>query len=79
MIKLRINEIAEQLEINMSQLQRGTGLTMGMVRRYWRNDVESVSLVALTAILRVFQKKNPAICYEHLFYDEATATQESKP
>lgn len=78
MIKLRINEIAEQLEINMSQLQRGTGLTMGMVRRYWRNDVESVSLVALTAILRVFQKKDPNICYEHLFYDEAT-TQESHP
>lgn len=77
-IGLRINEIAEQLDINMSQLQRGTGLTMGMVRRYWRNDVDSVSLVALTAILRMFQKKNPAICYEHLFYDEAT-TQESKP
>ena len=35
MAKLRLNEVAEQKGLNISQLQRKSGLTMGMIRRYW--------------------------------------------
>ena len=39
--------MAEECGLNMSQVQRQSGLTMGMVRRYWRNEVREVSLDAL--------------------------------
>lgn len=47
MVVLRLSEIAEKQGINMSQVQRRTGLTMGMVRRYWYNEVREVSLDAI--------------------------------
>lgn len=67
MINLRINELCEQNDINMSQLQRGTGLTLGMVRRYWKNEVDSVSLKALDAILACIRKKNDSVQFIDLF------------
>ncbi|XSG76523.1 helix-turn-helix domain-containing protein [Herpetosiphon llansteffanensis] len=32
---------------NMSQLQRQSGLTIGMIRRYWYNETTEVNLEAL--------------------------------
>lgn len=34
---LRVRELAEQKGLNMSQLQRKSGVTMPSVRRYWYN------------------------------------------
>ena len=67
MIKLRINELCEQNNVNMSQLQRGTGLTLGLVRRYWKNEVDSVSLEALETILTFLKKQNSSIQFLDLF------------
>ncbi len=47
MARLRLRELAEDRGLNMSQVQRQSGLTMGMVRRYWYNEVREVSLDAL--------------------------------
>lgn len=50
MTRLKIKEIAQGQGWNMSQLQRKSGLTMGMVRRYWRNETKEVSLEALDTL-----------------------------
>jgi len=76
MITLQIDKIATRLDINKSQLQRGTGLTMGMVRRYWDNKTDSVSRKALTDMLELFQKKDPSVTVADLF---TTTAQESNP
>lgn len=47
MISIRLKELAEAKGFNQSQLQRQTGLTMGLVRRYWFNDTEEIKLSAL--------------------------------
>ena len=41
--KLRVREIAEGQGLNMSQLQRQSGLTMGVIRRYWYNTVNGLA------------------------------------
>jgi len=46
-VKLKLRELAEQRNLNLSQVQRETGLTMGLVRRYWYNDTSSVQLDAI--------------------------------
>jgi len=66
-ITLQIDKIATRLDINKSQLQRGTGLTMGMVRRYWDNQTDAVSRKALSDMLELFQKKDPSITIADLF------------
>ncbi|HBW48433.1 MAG TPA: transcriptional regulator [Herpetosiphon sp.] len=47
MVRLRLNEVSEQKGFNMSQLQRQSGLTIGMIRRYWYNETTEVNLEAL--------------------------------
>lgn len=47
MIKINLQSIAESKGFNMSQVQRQSGLTMGLVRRYWYNETEEVKLSAL--------------------------------
>lgn len=47
MIKINLQSIAESKGFNMSQVQRQSGLTMGLVRRYWHNETEEVKLSAL--------------------------------
>ena len=56
--RLRVKELAEARGLNMSQLQRRSGLTMGMIRRYWYNEgkerqLDGVSLSALAKIAHV--------------------------
>ncbi len=43
MARLRLREIAETKGLNMSQLQRRSGLTMGVVRRYWYNTANGLA------------------------------------
>jgi DNA-binding Xre family transcriptional regulator len=53
MARLRVQEVAVKQGLNMSQLSRRTGLTPGMVRRYWYNEVGEVSLPALDKLAGV--------------------------
>ena len=52
-VRLRLRELAEEQGLNMSQVQRESGLTMGMVRRYWYNDTTEVRLTALGALAKM--------------------------
>lgn len=61
MAHLRVREIAVERGLNMSQLQRQSGVTMPSVRRYWYNTkdgkaqgtpLREVDLVVLGAIAK---------------------------
>ena len=56
-VKLRLREIAESKNITISDLQRNTGLTMGLVRRYWYNETSSIKLEALGALATYLKVK----------------------
>lgn len=43
MARLRLKETAEAHGLNMSQLQRQSGLTMGVIRRYWYNTADGLA------------------------------------
>lgn len=47
MIEIRLKELAEAKGIRQSQIQRQTGLTMGVVRRYWFNETKEIQLASL--------------------------------
>lgn len=49
-VRLCLQEIAKSKGLTLSDIQRNTGLTMGMVRRYWYNNTSSVKLEALEVI-----------------------------
>jgi transcriptional regulator with XRE-family HTH domain len=49
-VKIRLQELAEAQGLNLSQVQRRSGLTMTLVRRYWRNETTSVTLEALDVL-----------------------------
>jgi len=60
MPRLRLKELAEARGLTMSQVQRRTGLTMGMVRRYWYNQGRTgplleVNLEALDRLAHLLQ------------------------
>jgi hypothetical protein len=61
MPKLKVKELAEERGLNMSQLQRKSGVTMPSVRRYWYNTRDGkangeplveINLTVLGAIAR---------------------------
>jgi transcriptional regulator with XRE-family HTH domain len=57
-VRLRLKDLAEERGLNISQLQRQSGLDMGMVRRYWYNEgrngpLTEVNLVALAKLAHV--------------------------
>jgi DNA-binding Xre family transcriptional regulator len=54
MIRIRLAEIAAKNNKNMSQVQRESGLTMGMIRRYWNSEPESVQLDAIEKLCKLF-------------------------
>ncbi len=41
--RLRLRDIALAQGLNMSQLQRRSGLTMGVIRRYWYNTANGLA------------------------------------
>lgn len=53
MITIRLAAIAESQGKNMSQVQRESGLTMGMIRRYWNNETMDVRLPAIETLCRL--------------------------
>ncbi len=53
MVRLIIKDLAEQQEISQSRLQRESGVTMPMLRRYWKNETDSVHLASMEKIARV--------------------------
>lgn len=53
MITIRLSAIAERQGKNMSQVQRESGLTMGMIRRYWNNDTIDVRLPAIETLCKL--------------------------
>jgi transcriptional regulator with XRE-family HTH domain len=55
MLWLRIRELASARGMSLAQLQRRAGLSVSTARRYWHNEVRSVSLDALADIARVLQ------------------------
>ncbi len=62
MPRLRLREVAEAQGFTISQLQRQTGLDMGMVRRYWYNEgrkgpLTEVNLAALYKLANVLNVK----------------------
>lgn len=74
MPRLKVREIAEAQGLNMSQLQRKSGVTMPSVRRYWYNTkdgksegeaLSEVNLSVLGAIASVLGVKT-----RDLFTDE---------
>ena len=78
MPRLRVKELAESQGLNMSQLQRKSGVTMPSVRRYWYNTrdgkvegqaLQEVDLTVLVAIAGVLGVK-----MRDLFTDEDWAT-----
>ncbi len=62
MARLRLKELAEERGFNISQMQRQSGLDMGMVRRYWYNQgrtgpLNEVNLEALAKLAQVLGVK----------------------
>jgi transcriptional regulator with XRE-family HTH domain len=74
MPRLKVRELAEAQGLNMSQLQRKSGVTMPSVRRYWYNTrdgksegepIHEVDLTVLAAIAAALGVKS-----RDLFTDE---------
>jgi transcriptional regulator with XRE-family HTH domain len=57
MVRLRLQELAKLRGMNLSQVQRQTGLTLGMVRRYWYNETTQVDLRAIDQIAQLLDVK----------------------
>lgn len=55
MLKLLVGPIAEQQGWSKSGLQRASGVTMGTLKKYWKNEVESVHLPSLERIARALK------------------------
>jgi hypothetical protein len=78
MPRLKVREVAEAQGLNMSQLQRKSGVTMPSVRRYWYNtkdgkvegqSIREVDLTVLAAIAAALGVKS-----RDLFTDEDWAS-----
>jgi len=65
MIRLRIKELAQQKNISQSRLQINAQITLPMLRRYWKNETESVHLQSLDRIAKAL-----GVRVRDLFVDE---------
>jgi transcriptional regulator with XRE-family HTH domain len=57
MLKLRIKEIAESQNLNRSQLQLKSQVTLPLLTRYWNNNTTEVKLDALERIAKALGVK----------------------
>jgi hypothetical protein len=66
MPRLRVRELAEAHDLNISQLQRKADITMGTARRYWYGTrdgkaegepLEELNLPVMRAIARLLEVK----------------------
>jgi DNA-binding Xre family transcriptional regulator len=70
-VRLQVRELAAERGVNMSQLQRQTGLTMGMIRRYWYNEgkgqpLDGIQLSALARIADVLGVRSGDLIYDEM-------------
>lgn len=70
-VRLKLRELAEGQGMNMSQVQRRSGLTMGMVRRYWYNQTTTVALKELGKLAELLGVKPGS-----LLTDETESTED---
>ena len=56
-VRLRLREIAKEKGLTISDIQRRSGLTMGLVRRYWYNETTSVRLEAIGVLATLLNVK----------------------
>lgn len=68
MLKLRIKEIAEAQNLNRSQLQLRSQVTLPLLTRYWNNNTTEVKLDALERIARAL-----GVRVGDLFVEESVA------
>jgi transcriptional regulator with XRE-family HTH domain len=73
MVRLRLRELAQAQGLNLSQVQRRSGLTMGMVRRYWYNQTTQVDLRAIDTLARLLNVTPSAF-----FTDEPDETAQNE-
>lgn len=64
MLKLRVKEIAEAQNINRSQLQIKSGVTIALLNRYWHNNTTEVRLEALEKIAKALGVKASELLVE---------------
>lgn len=57
MLRLRIKEIAEAQNLNRSQLQLKSGVTLPLLNRYWWNNTTEIKLEALEKIAKALGVK----------------------
>lgn len=50
MVVFRLKELAEAKGLNKSQVQKRSGLDMGMIRRYWDDNTDSYNRKAVDAL-----------------------------
>lgn len=74
-MQLRINEVAQKHGVNLSQLQRQTGLTMTKLRRYWYNETKSAELETLETLVLYFRRYDSSFTVGDLFSE----TTDAKP
>ena len=55
MITITLDAVATARGLKMAQLQRQSGLDMGLVRRYWRNETTSIDLRALDKLCALLE------------------------
>jgi DNA-binding Xre family transcriptional regulator len=65
MIRLVVQERARERGITLAQLQRGAQLSASTARRYWHNEVRSVSLDTLADIARVLEVSVGELLADH--------------
>jgi DNA-binding Xre family transcriptional regulator len=53
MVVIRLKELAQAKGLNKSQLQKRSGLDMGVIRRYWDDETESYNRHALDKLCDV--------------------------
>ncbi len=52
MLRFRIKELAEARGMNRSQLQIKSGLSLGLIYRYWNNNTTQATFEALEKIAK---------------------------
>ena len=55
MLKLRVGTVATEKGWSKSGLQRASGVTMGTLRKYWDNEVDSIHLPSFEKIARALK------------------------
>lgn len=75
MLKLRVKELAEAQNLNRSQLQIKSGVTLPLLNRYWSNNTTEIKLDALEKIAKALGVKAGDLIMEE---DEAPQSKDER-